>query len=103
MAPLIPMTVSYLLEVIGLDFLSLGRPTDTYQNILVATDLFTRFARAIPTHDQTAQPTVRGFWKHVIQPFGCPAWFHSHRGPNFESASALWHNQKPYHAISSKG
>lgn len=43
-APLNPVSVSYPLEVVGLDFLSLGRPTDTYQNILVATDLFTRFA-----------------------------------------------------------
>ncbi|XP_049897830.1 uncharacterized protein LOC126388653 [Epinephelus moara] len=56
-APLNPISVSYPLEVVGLDFLSLGRPTDTYQNILVATDLFTRFAWAIPTHDQTAQTT----------------------------------------------
>ena len=85
-APVNPITVSYPLEVIGLDFLSLGHPTDTYQNILVATDLFTRFAWAIPTRDQTAQTTVRALWTHVIQPSGCPARFHSDRGPNFESA-----------------
>lgn len=85
-APLNSITVSYPLEVIGLDFLSLGRPTDTYQNILVATDLFTHFAWAIPTRDQTAQTTVRALWTHVIQPFGCPAQFHSDHGPNFESA-----------------
>lgn len=29
-APLNPFAVSYPLEVVGLDFLSLGRPTDTY-------------------------------------------------------------------------
>ncbi|XP_051279483.1 uncharacterized protein K02A2.6-like [Dicentrarchus labrax] len=85
-APLNPFTVSYPLEVVGLDFLSLGRPTDTYQNILVATDLFTRFSWAIPTRDQTAQTTVKALWTHVIQPFGCPARFHSDQGPNFESA-----------------
>ncbi|XP_070405900.1 uncharacterized protein [Nothobranchius furzeri] len=85
-APLNPVVVSYPLEVIGLDFLSLGRPTDVFQNILVATDLFTRFAWAIPTRDQTAQTTVRALWTHVIQPFGCPARFHSDQGPNFESA-----------------
>lgn len=72
--------------MIGLDFLSLGRPTDAYQNVLVATDLFTRFAWAIPTRDQTAQTTVRALCTHVSQPSGCPARFHSHRGPNFESA-----------------
>lgn len=84
-APLNPITVSYPLEVVGLDFLSLGRPTDAYQNILVATDLFTRFAWAIPTVDQTAHTTVKALWKHVIQPFGCPARFHSDQGANFES------------------
>lgn len=36
-APLHPITVSYLLEVISLDFLSLGGPTDRYQNILAMT------------------------------------------------------------------
>ena len=85
-APLHPFAVSYPLEVIGIDFLTLGRPTDVYQNILVATDLFTRFSWAIPTRDQTAQTTVKALWANVIQPFGCPARFHSDRGPNFESA-----------------
>lgn len=85
-APLNPISVSYPLEIVGMDFLSLGRPTDPYQNILVVTDLFTRFAWAIPTRDQTAQTTVKALWTHVIQPFGCPARFHSDRGPNFESA-----------------
>lgn len=85
-APLNPITSSYPLEVVGLDFLSLGRPIDTYQNILVATDFFTRFSWAIPTRDQTAQTTVRALWTHIIQPFGCPARYHSYRSPNFESA-----------------
>ncbi len=48
-APLKPIAVSYPLEVVGLDFLSLGRNTDTHPNILVATDLFTRYAWAVPT------------------------------------------------------
>ncbi|KAK7945594.1 hypothetical protein WMY93_001322 [Mugilogobius chulae] len=85
-APLHPFTATFPLEVIGLDFLSLGRPSDPWQNILVATDLFTRFAWAIPTRDQTAQTTVKMLWKFIIQQFGCPARFHSDRGPNFESA-----------------
>ncbi|KAK7938602.1 hypothetical protein WMY93_001928 [Mugilogobius chulae] len=85
-AELHPIRATYPLEIIGLDFLTLGRPTDTYQNILVATDLFTRFAWAIPTTDQSAQTTVKMIWKYIIQQFGCPARFHSDRGPNFESA-----------------
>ena len=85
-APLQPFDVSYPLEVLAIDFLTLGRPNDPWQNILVSTDLFTRYSWAIPTRDQTAQTTVRALWTHIIQPFGCPARLHSDRGPGFESA-----------------
>lgn len=85
-APLQPFEVSYPLETVAIDYLTLSRPTDTWQNILVVTDLFTKYSWAIPTRDQTAQTTVRALWAHVIQPFGCPARFHSDRGANFESA-----------------
>ncbi|KAG1960383.1 interleukin-1 receptor accessory protein-like 1-A [Pimephales promelas] len=84
-APLKPFTVSFPLEVIELDFLSLGRPQDPYQNILVMTDMFSRYAWAIPTRDQTARTTARVLWQSVIQTFGCPMRFHSDQGPNFES------------------
>uniref|UniRef100_A0A3B3X627 Integrase catalytic domain-containing protein n=1 Tax=Poecilia mexicana TaxID=48701 RepID=A0A3B3X627_9TELE len=50
------------------------------------TDWFTRYSWAVPTKDQTAQTTVQVLWSHVIQTFGCPARFHTDRGPNFESA-----------------
>lgn len=85
-APLHPIKATYPLEIISVDFLILGRPADAYQNILVATDQFTRFAWAVPTLDQTAETTVKMLWKYIIQQFGCPARFHSDRGPNFESA-----------------
>lgn len=65
--------------------MSLGRPSDSYQNILVMVDMFTRYAWAVPTKDQTAQTTVRALWTDVVQTFGCPLRFHSDRGPNFES------------------
>lgn len=71
-APLNPVPVTYPLEVLALDFLSLSRPSDTYQNILVMTDMFTRYAWAVPTRDQTAKTTVCAIWPHIIQTFGCP-------------------------------
>lgn len=85
-APLNPVLVSFPLEVVSLDFLTLGRPADSCQNILVIVDLFTRYAWAIPTSDQTAKSTVRALWEQVVQTFGCPLRFHSDMGPNFESA-----------------
>lgn len=65
------------MHIVALDFLTLGRPTDRYQNILVMTDLFSKFAWTVLTPDQTALTTARAaLWTHVIQPFGCPEVFH---------------------------
>uniref|UniRef100_A0A3B3C1W6 Gypsy retrotransposon integrase-like protein 1 n=1 Tax=Oryzias melastigma TaxID=30732 RepID=A0A3B3C1W6_ORYME len=84
-APLCSISANYPLEVVALDFLSLSRPDDCYQNILVMTDMFTRYSWAVPTKDQTAKTTVRAIWSNIIQTFGCPSRFHSDQGPNFES------------------
>lgn len=73
-APLVPMQPKAPL-----------RPTDHYQNILVVTDLFTKYAWAIPMTDQTASTTARAPWGSVFQPFGCPKTLHSDQGPNFKS------------------
>lgn len=85
-APLQPISVSFPLEVVAMDFLSLSRPQDAYQNILVMTDMFTRYSWAVPTHDQTAPTTAIALWSSVILPFGCPMRLHADQGPNFESA-----------------
>ncbi|KAJ0002620.1 hypothetical protein NQD34_007769 [Periophthalmus magnuspinnatus] len=79
-APLRPIEESHPLEVIAIDFLSLRRPNDTYQYILVMTDMFTQYSRAIPTHNQSAKITVRAIRSNIIQPFGCPSHFHSDWG-----------------------
>ncbi len=73
------------LHIVAMDYLTLGRPMDRFQNILVVTDLFTKYAWAIPTLDQTAVTTANALWKTVFQPFGCPETLHSDQGPNFES------------------
>ena len=84
-APLQPIVSSYPWEVVALDYLSLGRPADTHPYILVMTDLFSRYAVAVPTKDQTAQTTARALWTALIQPFGCPERFLTDRGGAFES------------------
>lgn len=50
-APLNPVIVTDPLEVVVLDFLSLSRPSDSYQNILVMSDMSTRNSWAVPTSD----------------------------------------------------
>lgn len=57
-APLTVFVPQTPLQIVALDFLSLSRPMDQYQNILVMTDLFTQFAWAVPTLNQTAVTTA---------------------------------------------
>lgn len=82
-APLVPIRAKAPLHIVAMDYLKLGRPTDRVQNILVVTDLFTKYAWAIPTLDQTATTTASALWRTVLQPFGCPEILHSDQGPNF--------------------
>lgn len=84
-APLVPIRAKALLHIVAMYYLTLGRLTDHFQNILVVTDLFTKYAWAIPTLDQTAITTLNALWKTVFQPFGCPEILHSDQGPNFKS------------------
>ena len=84
-APMVPIHAKAPLHIMAMDFLTLGRPRDRYQNILVITDLFTKYAWAIPTLDQTATTTATVLWRAVFQTFGCPEFLHSDQGANFES------------------
>lgn len=105
-APLCSIPSSYPFETVAIDYLTLGRPADTYQYILVITDLFSRYALAVPTKDQTAPTTVKALWTALILPFGCPERILTDRGGAFESAlmqqlCAMYGCQKvrttPYH------
>jgi hypothetical protein len=73
------------LELICIDFFSLERSKGGYENILVITDHFTRYAQAIPIGNQTAQTTARCLWESFIQHYSFPARIHSDQGRNFES------------------
>ena len=54
-------------------------------NVLVMTDLFTRYALAVVTKDQTAKTVMKVFYECFIAVFGAPAKLLSDRGANFTS------------------
>uniref|UniRef100_A0A3B3RCC0 Gypsy retrotransposon integrase-like protein 1 n=1 Tax=Paramormyrops kingsleyae TaxID=1676925 RepID=A0A3B3RCC0_9TELE len=83
--PFSGLQTSYPWEVLAVDYLSLGRPGDPYPYVLVAIDVFSRFAFAVPTRDQTAATAVRVIWEEVIRHYGCPERLLSDQGPAFES------------------
>lgn len=78
-ADLVNITSGYPLEFICLDFYG------GYENVLVITDHFTRFALAFPTKNQCAYSTAKCLWEHFIQYYSFPTRLHSDQDRNLES------------------
>ena len=56
---LVPIVTTRPLELVCIDFLSFEQSKGGYENILVITDHFTRFAQAIPCKNQTVHTTAK--------------------------------------------
>ena len=90
-APLCPIQVYALLELVHLDYTSiesmmeLNKPP-VVKNVLVMTNHFMRYALAVVTKDQMARMVAKVFYEHFIAVFRVPAKLLSDRGANFTSA-----------------
>ena len=84
-ATLVPIQTTRPLELVCIDFLSLEPSKGGYENILVITDHFTRYALAIPTRNQLAKTTAKALFDNFIVHYSFPERLHSDRGQNFES------------------
>ena len=73
------------MELVAMDFLKLDRGKGGFEDVLVVTDAFTKFAQAIPCKNQTAVLVARTLQKHWITHYGAPLRLHSDQGRNFES------------------
>ena len=72
-------------ELVCIDFVSLERSKGGFENILVITDHFTRYAQAFPTRNQEAKTTAKVLFDNFIAHYGFPARLHSDHGEKFES------------------
>ena len=84
-AELVTITSSAPMELICIDYLSLECSKGGFENILVITDHFTRYAQAIPTRNQTANTTARVLFENFFIHYGFPSKIHSDMGANFTS------------------
>ena len=73
------------LEVLAMDFTVLERSSSGLENVLVLTDVFTKFTQATPTRDQKATTVAQVLVKEWFVRFGVPHRLHSDQGRHFES------------------
>ena len=67
-----PILVSYPLELVCLDFLTLGGKTDNRKsvNVLEVTDHLTKYAQAYVTPKQTAVIVAKTLWEKFLVHYG---------------------------------
>jgi transposase InsO family protein len=87
-APMQSLESSGPMDLVCIDFLSLEPDRSGVHDVLVITDHFTRFARAVPTRNQTTRQVAEVLWKNFFLDFGFPKKLHSDRGGSFTSKLA---------------
>lgn len=72
-------------EIVAIDFTMLEPSVSGHENVLVMTDVFTKYTVAVPTRDQQAATVARVLVGEWFCKFGVPGRIHSDRGRSFES------------------
>ena len=80
-----PITASYPLELIHLDFLTIGGKDDVLKHILVVTDHFTRYAQCYVMSNQTATTVADKVVNEYFTNYGWPDKILTDRGTSFEN------------------
>ena len=73
------------LDIVAIDFTVLEVSKSGVENVLVMTDVFSKFTLAVPTKDQTSRTVAKVLIKEWINKLGIPKRIHSDRGKSFDS------------------
>ena len=82
-----PILVSYPLELVHLEFLTLGGKMDDSKstNVLIVTDHFTKYVQAYVILKQTAVMVARTLWENFLVHYGWPEKILTDQGKFFEN------------------
>lgn len=72
-------------ELVAIDYTLLEPTSSGLENVLVMTDVFSKYTLAVPTRDQHASTVAQVLVTEWFAKFGVPARIHSDQGRNFES------------------
>uniref|UniRef100_A0A667ZAE4 Gypsy retrotransposon integrase-like protein 1 n=1 Tax=Myripristis murdjan TaxID=586833 RepID=A0A667ZAE4_9TELE len=73
-------------EVLAIDYTTLEPAQNGVEDVLVMTDVFSKYTVAVPTRDQRAATVAKVLVSEWFYKFGVPARIHSDQGRNFESS-----------------
>lgn len=73
-------------QILAIDFTLLECSRDGNEQVLIMTDVFSKFTQAVPTYDQQAPTIANVLVKEWFCCFGVPARIHSDQGRSFEGA-----------------
>ncbi|XP_076740530.1 uncharacterized protein LOC143418699 [Maylandia zebra] len=73
-------------EILAIDYTLLEPSRNGLENVLVMTDVFSKYTLAVPTRDQCAATVAQVLVTEWFSKFGVPARIHSDQGRNFESS-----------------
>ncbi|XP_026142143.1 uncharacterized protein LOC113117584 [Carassius auratus] len=73
-------------EILAIDYTLLEPSTSGVENVLVMTDVFSKYTLAVPTRDQRAETVAQVLVNEWFYKFGIPGRLHSDQERNFESA-----------------